>query len=374
MSVAIDECLDGLSSTVQMNFRRPDSFPSHLISSELSDENLRSFAETISITPSDLENLYKPVLRDILTTIHTQSGCAIDRYCVSGSLGIQPNNCSDDFGFDITVFLDCSASHGTVEESEPDPSKKKLHPECTIQSFEKIYTCIRHFASPHQPVECDHRGVHFQHETTGLFIHLAAFPSFGHRMHVQRKSIWDLVESLDRSSGGLNQNDLDRFSIGLCESTSSFMHMGDPVFHGLVRLARFWRSQVLNPSGAEMSTYAIALIMMRCIEDEKARGMSATRTPPVFPEKKIFFDFLTWLTQIDTLSLTWQQFYEPDLVPERHLATRPMIVDPVNPWRNIVRNMTQEQMEAVKLKANESLKKTTIGELFSLTTTATRGA
>jgi hypothetical protein len=152
------------------------------------------------------------------------------------------------------------------------------------------------------------------------------------------------------------------------------MHMGDPVFHGLVRMARFWRSQVLNPSGAEMSTYAIALIMMRCIEDEKARGMSATRTPPAFPEKKIFTDFLTWLTQIDTLSLTWQQFYEPDLVPERHLATRPMIVDPVNPWRNLVRNMTQEQMEAVKLKSNESLKKKTIGELFSLTTTATRGA
>ena len=193
-------------------------------------------------------------------------------------------------------------------------------------------------------------------------------------MHVQRKSVWDLIEKLDRSSGGLSQNELDRFSIGLHESTSSFMHMGDPVFHGLVRLARFFRSQILNPSGAEISTYAVALIMMRCIEDEKARGMSVSVSPTAtFPVGKIFNDFLTCLSRIDTLCLTWQRFYEPDPVPERHLATRPLIVDPVNPWRNVVRNMSREQLEAVKMKATECLKKKSIGELFGLVA-ATRGA
>jgi len=375
MSAAIEECLDGLSSTVQMNFRIPDSVPPHLTSANLSDQNLRSFADCISIPSSDLENVYKPIVRELLMAIHEKSGCPIDRYCVSGTMGTQPNNSSDEFGFDITVFIDCSASHGRVEETELDPVKKQLHMECAIQSFEKIYTCVRPFASTHNPIECDHRGVHFQHEPSGLFIHLAVFPSLGHRMHVQRKSVWDLVERMDRSSGGLTQNELDRFSIGLHESTSSFMHMGDPDFHGLVRLARFWRSQILNISGPEMSTYAIALIMMRCIEDEKARGMTVSAVPPTstFPEAKIFNEFLTCLTQIDTLSLTWQRFYEPDLVPERHLATRPLIVDPVNPWRNVVRNMTREQLEAVKMKASESLKKTTIGELFGLTA-ATRGA
>ena len=357
-----------------MNFFRPEKLPTQLLSSDISDDSLRSLADTIAISASDLENVYKPIVREILTTIHEKSGCAIDRYCVSGSLGTQPNNCSDEFGFDITVFIDCSASHGKVEESEIDPAKKQLHMECAIQSFEKIYTSIRHLAAADQAVECDHRGVHFQHHSSGIFIHLAVFPTLGHRMHVQRKSVWDLIEKLDRSSGGLSQNELDRFSIGLHESTSSFMHMGDPVFHGLVRLARFWRSQTLNPSGADISTYAVALIMMRCIEDEKARGMSVSVSPtPTFPEAKIFNDFLTCVSQIDTLSLTWQRFYEPDLVPERHLATRPLIVDPVNPWRNVVRNMSREQLEAVKMKANECLKKKSIGELFGLVA-ATRGA
>ena len=370
MSAAIEECLDGLSSTVQMNFQSHEAVPSPLVSAELSDKNLRSLADCIAINSSDLENVYKPLLRELLTTIHEKSGCPIDRYCVSGSLGTQQNNSSDQFGFDITVFLDCSASHGQVEESEPDPSKKQLHMECAIQSFEKIYTCVRPFASV---VECDHRGVHFKHESSGLFIHLAVFPSMGHRMHVQRKSVWDVIEQLDRSSGGLSQNDLDRFSIGLHESTTSFMHMGDPVFHGLVRLARFWRSQILNPSGVEMSTYAIVLIMMRCIEDEKARGMSVSPRSS-FSESKIFSDFLTCLSLMDTLSLTWQRFYEPDLVPERHLASRPLIVDPVNPWRNVVQNMTRDQIEAVKMKAGECLKKNTISEMFGLTMGATRGA
>ena len=370
MSVPIEECLDGLSSTIQMNFARSDSFPmSH---SEISDDNLRQLADLIAIPTDRLDNEYKPIIREILKAIHDKSSCAIDRYCVSGTLGTQPDNTADEFGFDITVFLDCSVSHQSVEISETDTTKKQLHMQCAIQSFEKIYTSVRSFASVHHPVECDHRGIHFIHES-GLQFHLAVFPSLGHRMHLQRKSVWDLIEQLDRSSGGLNQNDLNKFSIGLHESITSFMHMGDPVCHGLVRLARFWRSQVLSPTcAAELSPFAIVLIMMRCIEDEKARRMSISS--PKLSEAKIFTDFLTSLTHIDTLARTWQRFYEPDLVPERHLATLPCIVDPVNPWRNLVRHITTEQMETVKMKAKESLKKVTMGDMFGTLATATRGA
>ena len=362
MSGPIEECLDGLSSTVQMNFTRPDSFP--MSSPNLSDDNFRQLGDMIAVRTDLVDNQYKPIIREILLAIHEKSSCAIDRYCVSGTLGTQPDNSLDDFGFDITIFLDCSASH---------QSDTQLHMQCAIQSFEKIYSAVRSFASVHHdPVECDHRGVHFFHES-GLHFHLAVFPSLGHRMHLQRKSVWDLIEQLDRSSGGLNQNDLDKFSIGLHESVTSFMHLGDPVCHGLVRLARFWRSQVLAQSGAaELSPYAVVLIMMRCIEDEKARRMSISS--PTLSESKIFIDFLSCLSHIDTMSLTWQRFYEPDLVPERHLASHPLIVDPVNPWRNVVRHLTSEQMETIKMKAKESLKKATIGEMFGSLATATRGA
>ena len=378
MSALIDECLDGLSSTVQMNFSLPASLKSIPLTEAITDENLRLISDLIAIDSSALENQYKPIVREILTAIHEKSACPIDRYCVSGSLATQPNNFSDDFGFDITVFIDCSASHGQVEQTESDPSKKQLHMECAIQSFEKIYSSVRSFASPNQPIECDHRGVHFSH-SSGLTIHLAVFPSLVHRMHVQRKSVWDLIENLDKSIqgySGINQNELDRFSIGLHESITSFMHMGDPVFHGLVRLARLWRNQNLCTTTAELSTYAVVLIMMRCIEDEKARGMSiATTSSSHFPETRIFRDFLTCLSQIDTLCLTWQRFYEPDLLPERHMASRPLIADPVNPWRNLLSSITREQMETIKIKASESLKETRIDRIFpGLTLTATRGA
>ena len=163
-----------------------------------------------------------------------------------------------------------------IKSNKPNPtSKKQLHMKCAIQSFERIYSSVRSFASPNQPIECDHRGVHFSN-SSGLTIHLAVFSSLGYRVYVQRKSVWDLIENLDKpiqGDSGINQNELDRFSIDLHESITSFMHMGDPVFHGLVRLKRLWRNQNLCTNTAKLSTTAVVLIKMRCIEHEKAWGI-----------------------------------------------------------------------------------------------------
>jgi len=351
MSLIIDDALDGLWSTVQMNF----SMVEGQRAGKISDDSLNEFAASIGVIQDALDREAKPAIRKILEAIHNNSGCPIDRFCVSGSVGAQPNNFKDCVGFDITVFVDCAASHGQIEESESNYTKKSTHMECAIQSLEKVCNSFKDVV---EYMECDHIGAHCTLE--GYWFHICVFPSMGHRMHLQRKAVWDMIEELDKS-GSVSQNDLEKYSTGLHESTASFMHMGDPVHHGLVRLARKWRSNVLVPAGCEMSALAISLVMMRCIEDEKALGMSVSSPsgrglePHAFPVAKIFRDFLHALTELDSLVLTWQRFYEPDLLPERHLSIKPLIVDPVNPWRNIIHNMTHEGIESVKEHASKSL-------------------
>ena len=364
MSAMIDECLDCLASTVQMNLDFKEARSSPHYSLKLDDDGLADFADTLMMDVEELETRAKPTIRKILNAIHDHSGCAIDRFCVSGSIGHQSENASDLMGFDITVFVDCGASHGQTE------MHGEGHTECVIHSAERIQNSFRHIVST---CHGDHFGVHF--ELDNYQFHLAVTPSLSHKMHLQRKAVWDLIEKRDKENK-LSQNDLDRFSIALHESLTSFMHMGDPVFHGLVRLARLWRENTLIQQGCgELSTLGAVLVMYRCIEDEKARGMSVSSptgrglTQHPFPVKKVFNDFLTSLTDIQNFTLSFQRFYEPDLIPERHLANKPYVLDPVNPWRNVVHNMTSEGMDSVRNHAMKSVKimssdESTMDDLF----------
>ena len=384
MAGIIHESLDFLSSTVQMNLDFDEAKSSAHYPLKIDDDSLCDFAETICIDAGELESEAKRVIRRLLEAIHGHSGCPIDRFCVSGSVGHQPENASDSMGFDITVYIDCTASHGKSESTASDPEKAEAHIECSIQSAEKIYNSFKSLISS-TTCHCDHYGLHF--ELDHYQFHLAVSPSFGHKMHVHRKAVWDLIEKKDKENR-LTQNDLDKFSISLHESLTSFMHMGDPVFHGLVRLARLWRQHVLVQQGCgELSTLATVLVMMRCIEDEKARGMSVSSpsgrglSQHPFPVRKVFTDFLQSVADMGNLSISYQRFYEPDLIPERHLAKKPYILDPVNPWRNVMHNMTEEGIEWVKAHAAGSLKlmsdeEKTLGELFMCTQTqpsASRG-
>jgi hypothetical protein len=370
MERMLNDCLDCLSSTVQMNFESNPDRTSTFPPKTATDESLQEFANAMAIETSELEGRAKASLRKLLSAIHDHSGCPINRFCVSGSCGHQPDNVNDGFGFDITVYVDCEASHGQVE-----PRGSVEHMQCSIQSAEHVYRSLRGLV---EHSTYDHFGMHFTLDNYDF--NVAVTPCLGRKMHLQRKAVWDLVEQKDKEIR-LSQSDLDMMSISLHESLTAFMHMGDPVFHDLVRLARFWRQTALVDQGCgELSTLATILVMMRCIEDEKARGMSVSSPSGrgltrqvTFPVKNVFKDFLTTLSEFDNQVITYQRFYEPDLIPERHLGTKPCILDPVNPWRNVVHNMTKEGVEWVKRHAWQSLKvlntpNSTIADVFMLPT------
>lgn len=366
MDVLIDQCLDCLSSTVLTNSDYREAFSRPFMSAKVSDSSLRDLGESLAIDTHELENKAKNVIRRLLTAIHKHSGCPIDRFCVTGSISHQPDNAYDSFGFDITVFVDCKLSHGQVEHGESE------HAECSIQSADKIYAALQGIVSG---ARFDHFGMHFDLEGYGF--HVAVTPSFAHKMHLQRKAVWDLIEARDKMNR-LTQSDLEKFSLSLHESLGSFMHMGDPVYSDLIRLSRLWRQTVLLAEGCEeLSALAVVLIMTRCIDDEKARGMTVTSPSGrglgihPFPVQSVFTAFLEALGELETLKISYQRFYEPDLVPERHLAKTPLLLDPVNPWRNVIHSLSREGMQRITTIAQSALKTlqspdATLADLFRI--------
>ena len=333
MTGLVEECLDGLSSTVQMNYHFDEESSRAWLAQPLTDASLESFGDCLAVGETEV-NRAKESLRKILNAVAAHGRCPIDRFCVSGSLGHQPVHSSDILGFDLTMFVDCEASS---------------------VSLEKIYSSFQQVVPMS---EIDEFGVHF--EMDNFLFHLAVTPSLGHKMHLQRKHVWDLIEQ--RIKEGKGSSGLGKFSLALHESLTSFMHLGDPRFHGLVRLARLWREHVLVNSGCvEVSSLVVALVMIRCIEEEnKARSMHVDRGLNVvhaFSATSVWVQFLTYMSTLDSIAMSWQRFYEPDLILERGMSGGTYIMNPVNPWHNILHGVSVEGMEMAKQRATNSLKK-----------------
>lgn len=349
MSQLVEECLDGLASTVLMNDAYSESKCGQLLHQPVTDDSLNDLAACMSV--DDVGPAHTVISR-LLNAVVAHSGCLIDRFCVSGSIGHQPSiGCEDKLGFDITVF---------VETSE------KSFGEHQHVSAEKVYHSIENIIGRNS-VLCDHLGLHFEME--GFQFHLAITPALGHRMHEQRKRVWDFIQEAEQVAE-VDLQSLDKYSISMHESLTAFMHLGDPVLHGLVRLARFWRRQ---HSQFNVSPIAIVLVMMRCIEDEKTR----VGTVGKFPVKRVFIEFLSAIARMNTLRMSWHRFYIPELVPKRmakDTAGETYLIDPVNPWRNLlpkdVGNISSSANACIEQLKNPDC---TLYDIFSSRTTSTRG-
>jgi hypothetical protein len=311
---------------------------SGIMSQKISDQSLIELGGVLAPDDSRLETVGKRTVREILSEIQDHSGCPIDRFCLSGSVGHQRVNSNDSIGFDITVFIH-THDMGLEIATEKVLRVVALHTESILQ--------------------IDHLGGHFV--MNGYPINLAVAPALGHKMHIQRKAIWDEIE-MAISDESLSPSDLDRFSISLHESLAAFMHLGDPLLHGLVRLARLWRQNAILASGCdELSTLATVLVMMRCIEVERSRGLClvASRTGrtklAAFPSEKIFCEFLEYFCELDCVAMTWPRFYDPDTISDRVVRKQPYILDPVNPWRNVIETMTPEGIDWIKHAARHAL-------------------
>lgn len=339
MSSVVEIALDGLLTSVLLNFEYHQDQAGGLIMKMVSDEALTDLGNAIGPNAEEIETVANDSVREILNAIHDNSGCPIDRFCVSGSIGHQLENSKDCLGFDITVFVETDWSHMSLEVSS-----------------ERVFRAISNRLGT--PLRIDHIGAHFEFHTYPF--HVGTSPSLGHKMYIQRKAVWDQIQQAVLNSSPLSPSDLDRFSVCLHESLSAFMHLGDPQLHGLVRLARLWREKALLASGcSEMSTMAVVLVMIRCIEVERARGLPLVTSPSnrkqPFPSERLFSEFLEYLTELPSLVMTWERFYEPRMVTDRYNHKIPYIIDPVNPWRNVLHAMTPDGISAVQNAAGHAL-------------------
>jgi hypothetical protein len=95
--------------------------------------------------------------------------------------------------------------------------------------------------------------------------------------------------------------------------------------------------------------------------------------------KSVMKGFLHQLNNLESMNIQFTDFYQENKIPDWIKTQRPLVLDPVCPYRNTVYNLHKTVNEDVKKHTNECMKilddpNATLGKLFHLPTNKRRGA
>lgn len=201
-----------------------------------------------------------------------------------------------------------------------------------------------------QKMETDDKGVlHF--ELDNVKVNLGTSTSRGPTVGEHRKAVFQQVMKRNKE-GKLEKNQIEKVSVDLHDSMSEFMSKPQDDFDlAAQRLARAWRRTALAPWGDWFSPLDAALIMQRSLDAERQRTAGSMQMRDVMRR------FLNDIRNIEDMQLTFPDtsMYEWDIVPQWIQQERPLLLDPVNPFRNPFSGLSRDIFREVRQRAQDAL-------------------
>ena len=394
----------------------------------ITDENLMEFAYALETTKTEIEHM-KTIGRKILQeTIQTLSNANnIEKIFMSEC---HLCNCGrNDCGFDLVVLM----KEGEDVHTTTDNIKERVN-EFTSAAAGRGVTETKTGVSKgttgassverHEPKSAHATALHFEYDN--VHVNIAVGTMYGSTEESNREKIWAKIEQLDKADQ-LKKVHLDQFAIDMYESMTLFMNnqvrpetmtatteVGNEKFlQGALRLARAWRQCCLSSRDIQFSPLDAWLIMLNAVHTEIVRhpqGMVTEKKEGAagiggavsgvrkalkdlfkgkhkthetgeggLSMKGVMKEFLNQLNNLESMNIQFTDFYTQTKVPEWIKTQRPLVLDPVCPYRNTVYNLHKQVNEDIKKHANECLKmlddpKATLTKLFHLPTYKRRGA
>jgi hypothetical protein len=235
----------------------------------------------------------------------------------------------EDTGIDVVAFM---------KESE-DMNKAKTH---FMESLGKLGA---------QKMSADDKGVlHF--DMDNVRVNLGFSASKGPTVAEHRSAVFQQTTRMDKE-GKLHKDQIEKVSVDLHDSMQEFMKQQKMSDFDLsaMRLARAWRRTALAPWGDWFSPLDSMLVMQNALERERARGGSLGMG-------NVLRTFFNELANVQNMSLTFpsSSLYDWTVVPQWIQQERPLLLDPVNPWRNTFSGIERGLFSNIQRQANDALK------------------
>ena len=202
-----------------------------------------------------------------------------------------------------------------------------------------------------QKMSTDDKGVmHF--DLDNVRVNLGFSVSKGPTVAEHRSAVFQQTTRMDKE-GKLHKNQIEKVSVDLHDSMTEFMkrrEMSD-FDRSAMRLARAWRRTALAPWGDWFSPLDSMLVMQNALDRERARGGTMGMG-------NVMRNFFNELSNIENMSLTFPgtSLYDWTMVPQWIQQERPLLLDPVNPWRNPFSGIERGMFGNIQRQADQALK------------------
>jgi hypothetical protein len=166
------------------------------------------------------------------------------------------------------------------------------------------------------------------------------------------------VTKLDKE-GKLQKEQIEKVSVDLHDSMTEFMRQDRDEFDlAAQRLARAWRRTALAPWSDWFSPLDSMLVMQNALARERQRAAGQLEM------RNVMRQFLSDLSNIESMQVTFpeESLYDWAMVPQWIQQERPLLLDPVNPFRNPFSGLNRGMFKEVRERAQEALKMIEQGE------------
>ena len=370
----------------------------------ITDESLLEFAGQLEMTSSEIDKMKQvseKVLAQTLQQIPNQN--MVEKVIMSEC---HLCNCGrTDCGLDIVILMKL----GEDVNQTTNLLRERIHV-LTSSAAGRVGGGGAETTGSHAGKTQHAEMLHFEFED--VHFNIAVGTRHGATEEANRLSVWDKIDRLDKE-GQLKKTHLDQFSIDLYESTTLFMNnqvtpetMGsltgsEKFLQGSLRLARAWRQCCLSSRDVQFAPLDAWLIMLKAVQQEVDRAGQAGQQPQssitnigkrlkeMFkgrieaPQgvsmKNVLRTFLNELANLEKTNIMFNDFYDVSKVPQWIKGQRPLVLDPVCPYRNTVYNLHKRVNEDIKKHAMECIRilddpNATLPKLFNLPSYKKRGA
>ncbi|XP_071847667.1 2'-5'-oligoadenylate synthase-like protein 2 [Apostichopus japonicus] len=137
------------------------------------------------------------------------------------------------------------------------------------------------------------------------------------------------------------------FSTSLSEGAVAFERNHSAFSHSLSRLAKFWSTTIGIPGFSFGRSSIMEYLGAWAAEEEERRGSRDILQG--------FRRFLTMVKQSHNLNIVWTRYYRRTDIPADILHQRPLLLDPTNPYNNMLQGALGDNLRQMSTYATETL-------------------
>ncbi|XP_071847668.1 2'-5'-oligoadenylate synthase 1A-like [Apostichopus japonicus] len=155
-----------------------------------------------------------------------------------------------------------------------------------------------------------------------------------------------VANTLEHLRNNRSLNCMD-FSTSLSEGAVAFERDHSAFSHSLSRLAKLWSTTIGIPGFSFGRSSIMEYLGAWAAEEEERRGSRDILQG--------FRRFLTMIKQSHNLNIVWTRYYRRTDIPADILHQRPLLLDPTNPYNNMLQGALGDNLRQMSAYATETL-------------------